>query len=78
LSKLRLAEARVSVPIAQAHAQASHVLQAKGCETEHAKAIVDHLIDAELCGVGSHGIMRALQYADELRRSILLQMWCQT
>jgi len=72
LSKLRLAEARVLVPIAQAHAQASHVLQANGCGTEHAKAIVDHLIDAELCGVESHGIMRVLQYADEFRRGYLV------
>jgi uncharacterized oxidoreductase len=72
LSKLRLAEARVLVPIAQAHAQASHVLQAKGCGTEHAKAIVDHLIDVELCGLESHGIMRVLQYADEFRRGYLV------
>ena len=72
MSKLRLAEARVLVPIAQAHAQASHVLQANGCGTEHAKAIVDHLIDAELCGVESHGIMRVLQYADEFRRGYLV------
>ncbi|WP_375255284.1 hypothetical protein [Yoonia sp.] len=46
MSKLRLAEARVSVPIAQAHAQAVQVLRANGCDAKYAEAIVDHLMDA--------------------------------
>jgi hydroxycarboxylate dehydrogenase B len=72
LSKLQLAEDRVSVPIARAHHTAVQVLQANGCAPPFALAIVDHLMDAELCGVDSHGIMRALQYADEFRRGYLV------
>lgn len=72
MSKLRLAEARVSVPIAQAHGQAVQVLRSNGCDAKHAEAIVDHLLDAELCGVESHGIMRALQYGEEFRRGYLV------
>jgi len=72
LSKLRLAEARVSVPIVQAHERAVQVLQVNGCDISYAKAIADHLLDAELCGVESHGIMRALQYGEEFRRGYLV------
>jgi uncharacterized oxidoreductase len=32
---------------------------------------VDHLIDADMCGVESHGLMRTLQYADEFRRGYI-------
>lgn len=61
----------MSVPIAQAHGQAVQVLRAHGCDAKYAEAIVDHLMDAELCGVESHGIMRALQYGDEFNRGYL-------
>ena len=32
---------------------------------------MDHLLDAELCGVESHGIMRVLQYAEEVKNGYL-------
>jgi uncharacterized oxidoreductase len=72
LSKLRLTEDRVSVPVAQARACAIQILLSGGCDTERAEAIADHLTDAELCGVESHGLMRALQYRDEFRRGYLV------
>ena len=72
MSKLRLTEDRVSVPVAQARACAIQILLSGGCDTERAEAIADHLTDAELCGVESHGLMRALQYRDEFRRGYLV------
>ncbi len=72
MSKLQLVENRVSVPIAQAHQIGVQVLQASGCYAPLAQAIVDHLIDAELCGVESHGIVRALQYGEEFKRGYLV------
>lgn len=69
--KLDLAEARVSVSILDARQAALRVLDRAGCTAGTAREIVDHLIDADLCGVESHGIFRALQYADEYRRGYL-------
>lgn len=69
--KLDLAEARVSVSIRNVRQAALRVLDRAGCKAQTAREIVDHLIDADLCGVESHGIFRALQYADEYRRGYL-------
>jgi LDH2 family malate/lactate/ureidoglycolate dehydrogenase len=43
------------------------MLRTAGCPADTADAIIDHLIDADLCGVESHGIVRALQYHDEYK-----------
>jgi uncharacterized oxidoreductase len=69
--KLDLVESRVSVSINDARQAALRVLDCAGCKAQTAGEIVDHLIDADLCGVESHGIFRALQYADEYRRGYL-------
>lgn len=71
MSKLRLTEPRVAVSLSQARAFGCDVLTAAGCAPSEAGAIVDHLIDAELCGVDSHGLMRVLQYADEFKNGYL-------
>ncbi len=66
--KLDLSEARVPVPVTEAREAAGRTLRLAGCSADTAAEIADHLIDADLCGVESHGIFRALQYADEYRR----------
>lgn len=42
-------------------------LTAVGCSPEVAKEVSEHLVDADLCGVYSHGIFRLTQYADDAR-----------
>lgn len=69
--KLALTETRVPVSVADAQRAGVHILCAAGCKADLAREIVDHLIDADLCGVESHGIFRVLQYADEFRRGYL-------
>ena len=69
--KLELHEARVPVTIAMAHEVAFRVLKRAGCTDRIAGEIVEHLIDADLCGVESHGIFRTLQYAEEFRRGYI-------
>lgn len=69
--KLELPEARVSVAIADAQEVALRILKHAGCTAKIAREIVDHLIDADLCGVESHGIFRVLQYADEFRQGYI-------
>ena len=69
--KLELPGDRVSVPISDAQRVGLRVLRLAGCNLEIAQEIVDHLIDADLCGVESHGLFRALQYAEEYRRGYI-------
>lgn len=69
--KLELLEDRVSVAIATAREVTLRILRRAGCTEETAGEIVDHLIDADLCGVESHGIFRTLQYAEEFGRGYI-------
>jgi uncharacterized oxidoreductase len=43
------------------------VLRAAGAPAAHADVVAGHLVDANLCGVDSHGVMRVPQYVDEIR-----------
>ena len=38
-----------------------------GCPEEASQAIAEHLIDANLCGVESHGVMRVIQYVEQMQ-----------
>jgi len=40
------------------------ILEAKGCAADVSGAVTEHLMDADDCGVESHGSWRILQYAD--------------
>lgn len=42
-----------------------------GCSTLCATQTAEHLVDADLCGVESHGMMRTLQYADQFQTGYL-------
>lgn len=69
--KLELPEDRCSVAIVTAREVTLRILRRAGCTEKAAGEIVDHLIDADLCGVESHGIFRTLQYAEEFRRGYI-------
>lgn len=62
-SKYSADTARSLVPIDQAHRISEAILTAKGCPPDIARAVADHLIDADLSGVESHGVWRVLAYA---------------
>ncbi len=70
-SKLDLDEARSLVPVAEAVALVSGIFEALGCFPDVARAVAEHLADANLCGMESHGLMRTLQYADQFRSGYL-------
>lgn len=38
-----------------------------GCNETTSRLVTEHLIDASLCGVESHGVMRTLQYVEQFR-----------
>jgi hydroxycarboxylate dehydrogenase B len=43
------------------------VMTAVGCRPEIAREIADHLVEADLCGVYSHGVFRLDWYAERAR-----------
>ena len=66
-TKLELRGGRVDVAAAEAAEIIVEIFDRLGNLEEHSRAIADHLIDANLCGMESHGVMRVMQYADRMR-----------
>ena len=64
-SKLQLEGGRVSIPAEKVLAILSQRLCAAGCTQETAHQVAEHLVDASLCGVESHGLMRVIQYIEQ-------------
>jgi len=64
-SKLVMDGGRVSIPVAEATALAAGIFEAAGCDAATARLVADHLADADLSGVESHGLMRTLQYTEQ-------------
>jgi LDH2 family malate/lactate/ureidoglycolate dehydrogenase len=62
MSKLRFDGKRVEVAAAAAVELLARILRGCGCSTATASLVAEHLADASLCGVESHGLMRVLQY----------------
>jgi len=69
--RLDLAEPRVILPAAAAERRAAAILVAAGFDAACAAEVAAHLVDAEACGVESHGIVRVLQYVDQVRSGVL-------
>ena len=65
-TKLELRTRRVTVPEYEASGIVVDIFNRLGCQNEISRAISDHLIDANLCGMESHGVMRVMQYAERI------------
>ena len=65
-TKLELRGGRIEILAEQAHAIIVDIFNRLGCDDEVSQAITDHLIEANLCGVESHGVMRVMQYAERM------------
>jgi len=70
-SKLSLDSDRVAVPAADVQRVIETILEHAGCSSSVALEVADHLIDTELCGVESHGVMRVMQYADQFAKGVM-------
>ena len=62
---------RVELLAAQVRTVIADILVALGCPSKDADLVADHLVDAHLCGVESHGIVRILQYAQQYQSAML-------
>ncbi|NRB03714.1 MAG: Ldh family oxidoreductase, partial [Rhodobacteraceae bacterium] len=67
MTKLELRGGRVRVPAAEAYEIAVDIFERTGVPKKHCHTISEHLVDANLCGVESHGVMRVMQYVERLR-----------
>lgn len=64
-SKLTLKEKRVAIPSPVVREVLEQLFLAKGCSGAEACEVAEHLIETDLSGMESHGVMRALQYAEQ-------------
>lgn len=62
---------RLAVEPGHARALAEAMFVAVGCERDVAREVAAHLVEADQCGVASHGIVRVLQYVREFRDGTL-------
>ena len=60
-TKLELRGERVEVVAKEATAIVVDIFNRLGCSDDTSNAITEHLIDANLCGMESHGVMRVMQ-----------------
>ena len=70
-TKLELRGGRVNVAAEDAATIITDIFARLGCPDETSQAITHHLIDANLCGVESHGVMRVMQYAERMRNGTM-------
>lgn len=61
----------LSVPAAKLVALAAGVLERIGCTRDEARIVAEHLVDANLTGHDSHGIVRLARYVDWAERGWL-------
>jgi len=70
-TKLELRSRRVAVPEFEASRIVVDIFNRLGCQNEISRAISDHLIDANLCGMESHGVVRVMQYVERMRNGTM-------
>ena len=71
VSKIVLDEKRLQLDSDQVDQVLTGIFTAVGFPENIADSISSHLIDANLVGVESHGIMRVLEYVDEVKSGVL-------
>lgn len=70
-TKLELRGGRTEVAAEEATKIVVDIFDNLGCQEDISRAITGHLIDANLCGMESHGVMRVMQYAERMRNGTM-------
>ena len=70
-SKLALDGGRVNVTAQKASTMLVRILERLECARTIAEQVADHLVNTSLSGVESHGIMRVLQYAEQIEQGYI-------
>ena len=71
-TKLELTGKRVKVEEKEASDLIVNIFKKLSCPIDVCKAVAEHLIDANVCGLESHGVMRVLQYADQMQNGDIM------
>jgi len=71
LSKLELRGDRIEIVVDLASTIIVDIFNRLGCQNDISLAITEHLIDANLCGLESHGVMRVMQYAERMQNGTM-------
>ena len=71
VSKLNYEGLRVNVSSFDAINTISEILNSLGCSPLNSHQIAHHLTDASLSGVESHGVMRTLQYVEQIQSGLM-------
>lgn len=71
MSKLQFDGERLDITADTAIDTLASILRNCGCSKEAAVRVAEHLADASLCGVESHGLMRVIQYHDQFSNGMM-------
>ena len=71
MSKLQFDGSRIDIDASTAEATLIDALLRCGCDRPTSASVATHLVDASLCGVESHGVMRILQYTEQFNSGYL-------
>jgi LDH2 family malate/lactate/ureidoglycolate dehydrogenase len=71
MSKLQFDGQRVDIAADTAISTLTSILQSCGCSEGVALMVAEHLADASLCGVESHGLMRVIQYHEQFANGMM-------
>ena len=71
-TKLELSGKRIKVEAKEASELIVKIFKKIGCPIDVCKVVAEHLIDANVCGLESHGVMRVLQYADQMQNGDIM------
>ena len=69
-SKLEV-EKREFVPVEEIKALVSSVFEKVGCDEDISEFVAEHLVESNLRGVESHGVMRMIQYVEQLENGYM-------
>jgi len=70
-TKLELQGSRTEIAAKDASEIIIDIFNRIGCTEDVSKAITEHLIDSNLCGMESHGVMRVMQYAERMQNGTM-------
>ena len=62
---------RIEIAVDQASAFIVDIFTRLGCQNDISLTITEHLIDANLCGLESHGVMRVMKYAERMQNGTM-------
>ena len=71
LTKLELQGDRIEIAVDHASAIIVDIFNRLGSQNDISLAITEHLIDANLCGLESHGVMRVMQYVERMQNGTM-------